>query len=243
MYRRVRSTIGLLFVISYGFFMATSSVYAETLQSNSYQFSESTLGSGGLIQSNSTNYQSSSTLGDLSVGNSASTNYQVNAGSPTTSDPTLSVAINTASANFGSFSPSIAATATASFSVSNYTSYGYVVQLAGGPPKNGNSTINALASQTTSQVGTKQFGLNLVANTSPTSVGANPSHAIFGVGTVATDYATPNQYRYVSGDTIALAPSSSGVTTYTMTYLVNVDSLTIGGKYTADQVLIVTGTY
>lgn len=223
--------------------VSSSNAFAETLSSNNYRFDESSLGAGGLNQSTSPNYQSSSTLGDLAIGNSASSNFQVDAGSKTTNDPTLSFAINNASANFGNFSATATATATATFSISNYTSYGYVVQIAGEPPRNGSQVITALPTETSPVAGTKQFGINLVANTIPTSVGANPNHGLFGVGDAAPNYATPNKYRYVSGETIATSPASSGVTTYTMTYMVNVESLMIGGQYTANQTLIVTGTY
>lgn len=236
---------GVSLVVLGAVFVAASSsiVSAETLSSNNYKFDESTLGSGGLNQSSSSSYQSSSALGDLAIGNSASENYQVEAGNKTTNDPTLSFAINNASASFGSFSATTSATATATFSISNYTSYGYVVQIAGEPPKNGTHTITPLPTETSPQVGTKQFGINLVANTAPASVGANPSHGLFAVGNAAPSYSTPNKYRYVSGETIATSPASSGVTTYTMTYMVNVDSLMVGGQYTTNQTLIVTGTY
>ena len=218
-------------------------VNAETLSSNNFKFDESTLGSGGLIQSGSANYRSDSVLGDLAIGNSASTSYQVEAGNITNAYPGLSFAILNANAALGSFSATSSSTATASFAITNYTSYGYVVQLTGTPPSNGASSITPLASQTAPSVGSKQFGVNLVANTSPSSIGANPLHGLFAIGSATANYGTPNQYRYVSGETIASAPASSGQTTYTMTYMVNVDALTVGGQYSANQTLIVTGTY
>jgi len=55
--------------------------------------------------------------------------------------------------------------------------------------------------------------------------------------------ATTNEYRYVSGETIAFAPKDSGKTTYTMSYIINVNSFTPPGQYTTDQTLVVTGTY
>ncbi len=223
--------------------LSSSVVSAETLSSNNYRFDESTLGAGGLIQSSSPNFRSDSVLGDLAVGNSASTSYQVEAGNVTNAYPGLSFSILNPNAVLGSFSPTTSSTATASFAITNYTSYGYVVQLTGTPPRNGASTINPLASQTAPSVGNKQFGVNLVANTSPASVGANPVHGLFAIGSATPNYGTPNQYRYVSGDTIASAPASSGQTTYTMTYMVNVDALTQGGQYSTNQTLIVTGTY
>lgn len=221
--------------------------YAQTahaeLQSPNYRFDESTIGSGGLEQSSSANYRSTSTLGDVAIGTAASANYQVQAGSKTSPDPTLSVIINSTAANFGNFSAASAAVATASFSVSNYTSYGYVVHVIGTPLQNGSYTIPGLATETTSDPGTKQFGMNLVANTSPSSIGANPNHGDFGVGSAATGYDVPNKYRFVSGETIASAPSTSGATTYTITYLANVESLMASGQYKTDQTIVVTGTY
>lgn len=235
---------GALFVIlTYSLVVHAPSVVAQSLKSSNYRFDETAVGAGGLNQSNSTNYQSSASTGDLSVGNTASGGYQIETGSQTTNDPTLSFALNSANVNFGSFTASSASVTTANFSVSNYTSYGYVVQIAGTPPSNGAHTLDAMAIKGPSQAGIEQFGINLVANTLPTSVGANPNNGQFGFGVAAPAYATSNEYRYVNGETIAFAPKSSGVTSYTLSYLINVASLTPGGQYKSDQTLIVTGTY
>jgi hypothetical protein len=243
MSKRLAGWVGLLLMVAYCFSATPTSVFAVVPQSNNYRFDESTVGAGGLVQSNSANFQASNAAGDLAIGNSASENFQVESGSKTTNDPTLAFAINMADANFGSFSASNPTVATATFSVANYTAYGYVVQIVGTPPTNGTHVIDPLATATTSQTGVEQFGVNLVANTLPVSFGANPNNGQFGFGEAATNYNTSNSYRYVSGDTIAKAPKTSGLTTYTLSYLVNVGSLTPGGQYTSDQTLIVTGTY
>jgi len=219
------------------------SVYGQTLSSPSFRFEETTLGNGGLINSASPNFQSGVSIGDTAVGSSESSNFQFEAGSQTTDDPALSFAISSSNVQFGNFTASGAATATSTFSVANYTSYSYVVRIIGDPPSNGAHTIDALASGGPSVAGTEQFGINLVANTSPASVGANPNLGDFGVGSAAANYDTPNEYRFVSGESIASAPESSGEVTYTISYLVNVDSLTPGGQYTANHTLICTGTY
>lgn len=226
-------------------FMASFFVtpFSRALQSTSYRFDEATLGAGGQIQASSTNFQSRNSSGDIAVGESASSNFQVASGSQTTNDPTLSFVINNFDANFGSFSATTPATATASFSIINYTAYGYVVQIAGNTPANGSHTIPGMSSSGPSDPGSEQFGINLVANTSPASIGANPVQDLFGQGVASNNYNTPNTFRYVSGEIIASAPKSSGKTTYTLTYLVNVDNLTPGGKYTSNQTLVVTGTY
>lgn len=243
MLKRVENWTRVLLIVVCCAICLSTTVSADTLTSTNYKFTETALGSGGLIQSSSANYQGRDSIGDLSVGNSTSANYQINTGNTTTNDPALSFTINDGSINFGNFSASAATTTTATFTISNYTSYGYVVQIVGNPPKNGSSSITPMTTTGPSNVGTSQFGINLVANTSPISVGANPNNGSFGFGVASADYNTPNQYRYVSGETIAQAPKSSGLTTYTITYLVNVVGLTPGGQYTSDQTIIVTGTY
>jgi hypothetical protein len=217
--------------------------YADILQSSNYQIEESIIGTDDINKSSSANYNSTSATGSLVVGNSASGNFQVDSGSVTTKDPNLSVIINNGGVNFGSFSATASTVTTSSFSVLNYTSYGYIVQLVGSTPTNGAHVIPPMTATGPSVAGTEQFGINLVANTLPVSVGANPDNGQFGFGAVAGNYSTPNQYRYNSGETIASAPKSSGVTTYTISYLVNVAGLTPGGVYSGDQTIIVTGRY
>lgn len=238
-----RGKLGVLFAVACYTAAFPVAVQAETHQSPNYRFDESSLSAGGLIESNSANYQASGAIGDQGIGNAASDNYQAEGGSKTTNDPTLSFAFNDADVDFGSFSASSASVTTANFSISNYTSYGYIVQIVGNPPNNGSHTLPAMATSGPSQTGIEQFGINVVANTSPVSVGANPNNGQFGQGIAAPNYSVPNQYRYVSGETIASAPKSSGVTTYTVTYLANVASLTPGGQYKSNQTLLVTGTY
>lgn len=221
----------------------TAAAHAVTLQSDNYQFAESTLGAGGVVRSESDNYRASSAPGSLAVGRSVSDNYQVEAGPETSADPSLSFAVNNIDANFGQFTSAASSVTTATFSVTNYTSYGYVVQIVGEPPTNGAHTIDPMHETSVSQPGTEQFGINLVANTLPEPFGAAPDNGEFGVGQASSLYDTPNQYRYVSGETIAMAPKSSGETKYTISYLVNVDNLTPGGHYTSEQTVIVTGTY
>lgn len=226
---------------------ASPAFATQVLQSPSYRFDESSIGTGGLMEGSSSSYKVRSSTGDIAVGSSASSNFQIDAGTQTNPDPTLTFSMDTPNANFGTFSPATATTSTSTFSVINYTSYGYVVQLVGAPPTNGGNEITPMNTTGPSQPGIEQFGVNLVANTSPVSFGANPDNGSppnnFGFGAVASNYSVPNQFRYVSGETIASAPKSSGKTTYTISYIVNVSSLTPAGVYKSDQTLVVTGTY
>jgi hypothetical protein len=230
-------------IMMFCFISQTTVIYADSiLQSNNYQLSETTMGAGGLDQSSSTNYKINSDTSDLAVGEASSGNYQIAAGSTTTNDPTLSFVVSNPDANFSIFSPTQPSVATATFSVLNYTSWGYAAQIFGSPPTNGSHTIAAMSSQDISRPGTEQFGINLVANSSP-SFGANPDNGQFGFGSIDLDYNQGDHFQYISPDIIASAPKSSGKTIYTISYLVNVSSVTPGGQYTSDQTIVITGTY
>ena len=223
--------------------IVSSAAFAVDPTSANYRLNESSIGSGSSLQSTSTSFKATNAVGDAAIGNSKSTAFQTNAGSNTSADPNLSVAITSGAITFPDFSAGAAAVTTATFSILNYTSYGYVVQIAGTAPTNNGKILPALATNTASTIGVEQFGINLVANTSPSSIGSNPDNGQYGFGGIAPNYATPNSYRYVNGETIALAAKSSGQTNYTITLLVNVAGLTPGGQYSSSQTLIVTGTY
>lgn len=204
---------------------------------------ETEIGGGGLANEQSANLKAGEEIGDTATGSSSSTNLTLQSGFNTTADPTLSLTILDPSPAFGDFSAAQASMATSRFKVSNYTSYGYVVQVIGTPPTNGTHTIAALTSPGTSTPGAEQFGINLVANTSPAAFGADPSNAPNGVGAAAPGYNTPDNFQFNSGDTVADAPKTSGVTVYTISYLLNVSSITPGGQYQSNMSVVCTGYY
>jgi hypothetical protein len=126
--------------------------------------------------------------------------------------------------------------------------------ITGSTPTNGPHVIPAMVATALPQTGVDQFGINLVANTAPTNFGAGPVQkpdSSFGSGTVdstncskiTAGYNTPNQFKYVNGDTVAASCKSSGETDYTISYIVNVAALTPGGQYTGNQQLICIATY
>lgn len=213
-------------------------------KSPNYQLTETSLGGLGSINNKSALYQDNQSGGITGIGTSQSSTYQVQAGHETTGAPGLSVAILSANPSFGSFSPTTTATATSQFEVSDYTSYGYVVQIDGSPPTNSyGMKITPLATNSAPAVGHDQYGLNLVANTEPTSFGANPDYGQFGFGDVATNYNIANSFRFVNGDEIAYSGKSSGITVYTISYIVDVSDLTPGGQYISTQNILCTATY
>lgn len=228
--------------------MSVGLVAAQSSSSN-FQIQESFVGPGGSLESNSTNYGTApgqQAVNGVGGGPSGSTNFKADSGPVSTNDPSLSCTIDTSNVNFGALSTSVAATATATFEVLNYTSYGYVVQIIGNPPSTGAYTLAGMSSTGPSVPGTEQFGINLVANTSPTTFGANAVQtpdSLFSSGAAAANYNTANNYRYVAGETIASASASSGLTEYTLSYIINAASTTAGGTYSGNQTLVCTGTY
>ncbi len=239
--------IGLMVLLC--IFIVQSKVAWGQGSSSNYRIDESFIGPGGSLDSGSTNYQFQSgqqSVGNTGVTNGISTNYQTQQGYTTTSDPTLACTVNTSSVNFGGLSTSVTATSTATFKVLNYTSYGYIVSIIGATPNTGSHNLTNMSSTGPSSAGTEQFGINLVANTSPTTFGASPVQmpdSSFSFGVAATNYNTTNNYRYVSGETIASAPKTSGETDYTISYIINVATTTPGGTYSGNQAIVCTGTY
>lgn len=223
-----------------------ATVLAQSQSSTSYKINESYIGPGGSLNSSSPGYKESSTVGDTATGNSSSSGYQTNSGGNTTSDPRLSMVVNTSSINFGGLSTAVAKTATSSFAVLNYTSSGYVVFTVGDPPSNGSHVLTGINPTAASQVGVEQFGINLQANTSPISFGADPVQVpsgSFSFGAASSGYNSANTFRYVNGEGVAGSVKTSGETDYTISYIVNVATTTPGGSYTGGQALVVVGTY
>jgi uncharacterized protein YaiE (UPF0345 family) len=202
-----------------------------------YKVEEAQVGAvGSDAELTSTTYQARATAGDTAVGIVNGTTYQAIGGFTTSSAPELEVIAGSLNLDLGNASVSSSLTGTSQFGVRTYLSEGYTVIIRGVPPtQESGYTMNALATQTSSTVGVEQFGINLVANTSPASFGSAPAQvpdASFSFGAAHANYATTNQYRYVNGDTIATSSSSSGVTNYTISYLVNISSITRAGTYT-----------
>ena len=219
---------------------------APTYVSPSYGVDEVFFGAGGLNDASSASYRARASLGDTGVGNSASSLYQLYGGFTTTEAPFLEFVVNAVNVDLGVQNTSSATTGTATFTVKAYLASGYVVTTISDPPKNGSYTIANMATTATSTPGTEQFGINLRANTSPSTVGANPVQlpdASFSFGQVSADYNVPNQFKYVKNDVIAYSDKSSGITQFTMTYLMNIKSTTPGGTYVMDHNLVATGTF
>lgn len=240
------STIAALLVVGMVVMTASDSVAAQQASSTNYSTDEVFFGSGGELNACSTNYCSKQAAGETTVGNPSSTNYQIRAGNNTEREEYLVFIVNSSSTDLGVLSVSSAATTTGTFSVKTYLASGYVVLNASDPPQSGSNFLANLTSQTASSPGTEQFGINLKANTSPTTFGADPVQvpsSSFSFGAAASGYNTANQYKYVKGDTIASSSKSSGETDYTISYLFNISTTTKAGQYVFRHDLVAVSTY
>jgi hypothetical protein len=208
-----------------------------------------------------------SSLGENAVGNSSSASYSTNSGFDTTAQPGLMITVSGTPAGLGVLSTGAARTAVATFSVRDYTSSKYIVQIIGATPAYAGHNLTAMTTNAwgdASANNNEQFGINLVANTTPNTAGADPvcqtgqtpgpttycsgvagsgtgTYGLNGVG--GTPYTVGGRYRYVSGETIASGPASSGETDYTITFLANQGPATVAGAYTGNLAIVATGTY
>lgn len=210
-----------------------------------YQVVQGEFGATSTDKTCSGNYCSQAGIGNTAGGPSSSTTMKAITGPVTDSQPELNVSVTAGASDLGTFSSTQTSTTTMGISVKSYLSDGYTLQIIGNPPTYGGHTIKALSSPTASTIGSEQFGINVVKNTTP-NIGTDPlqvpsSQTSF--GEVADNYKTPNKFMYSSGDVVALSHSASGQTNYTVSMIVNISNATPAGQYAADFGVIVTPGY
>lgn len=229
--------------------------FAVTSSSSSYQVNESAFSSGSGINSNSASYNARGSAGDLGVGEAGSTNYSAYAGPISPSEEYLELNVTGATVNLGTLNTTTTGIGSSTFYVRTYINGSYVVKTMSPTPTNGTRSLAAMSTAAASSQGTEQFGINLVANTSPTNgsfpagVGANPSlqpNSNFANGIAATGYDTANTYKYVIGDTIAQSGPTGkawGQTNFTISYIANVNAVTTGGLFSVDHDIVLLATF
>ncbi len=230
----------------------SGAAFAQYSSSN-YKSNEVFFGSGGDNNQSSANYNASVGVGALGVGRYSSANYQAYSGFLTPNEPFLELGIDSSSVDMGTVDPATTRTGQADFHVRAYIDTGYTVQTVSQPPSytSGASshTLAAMTSLGSSAVGTEQFGINLVHNTSPANFGNDPSpqpNGTFATGVAAPGYDTANQFKYNLGDVVARTPAGSsgwGLTNYTISYIANASIITPAGNYQMVQDLVVVATY
>lgn len=245
-FRKFKRVVVVLCLTVVGYGVMFSGPALAQYNSTNYSADEVFIGSGGTNDASSTNYQGRASIGDMVVGNSTSTSYQAYGGFTTASDPVLEMNMDPVNTDLGAGSSAATSTLTATFSVRAYLSSGYSVYAIGAPPtSSAGRQIAPLTSGGSSTTGVSQFGMNLVANTTP-SIGANPSQipdSSFSFGAAASGYGTANSFKYNNGDKIAQSTTSSGHTLYTMSYIFNFSPIEYAGVYVLNQSIVVVPVY
>lgn len=218
--------------------ITSQQVLAQTSKSPNYQMTESEIGNTAGGESCSGNYCSQVTVGNDSAASSASS---PELGTVKYGEPMIELSVNAGASSLGQLSTERTGLKQIGLQIRNYETGGFRVQVVGTPPKYGDHTLSALASPASSSPGTEQFGINVVANTSP-SVGVNPVLQPGGgdaTGLVMSGYNTPNRFKYVSGETVAQTTANTGGADLTISMIVNISNTTPAGHYSGDYAAIV----
>lgn len=224
--------------------------------STTYRVDQTFFGSGGTDQNAcSGSYCAKQTAGELGVGNTCGTSYCATAGFNTTDDPFLEFVVTGNNIDLGYLDTASTKTANGTFSVRAWESGGYSVTTESNPPTNtgpAGQYLTAMSGQNSSIPGSEQFGINLVANlttapcNAPANFGADPQQipdATFSFGQVDSSYDDCGQFKYAKGDRVAYATKSTSVTTYTISYIFNINDATPSGSYVFNHILVATGAY
>lgn len=121
-----------------------------------------------------------------------------------------------------------------------------MLQIVGDAPKYKNHNLKTVSGVIEPRPGTEQFGINAVANTVPTDVGANPKFQPSGEDAISLarpGYNTPNVFKYVNGDTIASSQENSGGAEFVITMMVNISNSTPAGLYSGDFAAVILPYY
>ncbi len=141
--------------------------------------------------------------------------------------------------NLGELSRTSANFSTSQFAGATNDPGGYSTYLAGSTMSSGINTIPPLTSPSSSNPGTSQYGMNLVANSNP-DVGQNRTGG--GTATPATGFGNPNQFLFQEG-IIASTANSTNFNVFTVSYLVNVSNNQKPGIYTTTMTYIATAAF
>ncbi len=141
----------------------------------------------------------------------------------------------------GELRPDATLTAQSQMAVGTNASAGFAITAVGAPLSAGTSVIDSLESPSSSHAGSNQFGINLVANDQP-EVGQDPEGEWLNA-IVASDYAQPNKYKFISGDVVASSPNVSLMKKFTVSYIINSSKDLRAGVYTTTLNFIASGRF
>ena len=214
---------------------------AETSKSPNYQATDTQFGTGLTTGSCSDKYCSEISIGSMSNDGASSAHFSA----VEDKVPQLDVIIESKKTDLGELKATKTSSKTLTVKVRNYMSGGYGLKITGTPPSIGEHALETLKKPTESETGTEQFGINVVANTTP-AIGEDPAQKLDNpemVGTVQPDYAQADKFMYRDGDIFALSRSNSSQTDYTLSMIINVSNSTPVGHYTSDFSIMIVPMY
>lgn len=148
-------------------------------------------------------------------------------------DETLTFTLASATVALGTLTTSSTGIGTSAITVGTNGTSGYSVSYAGGTLASGAKTIDAMASAGGSVQNSKQFGINLMHNTTPNMpASADKSGTGTGIVPVSSGYDVTNQFKFnVAGDVVATATGPTNTNVFTTSYIANIDAATAAGAY------------
>lgn len=153
-------------------------------------------------------------------------------------DESLNFMLTAATVDLGTLTKTSTGTGTSTMTVGTNGSTGYSVSYKGNTLTSGTDTITAMTVAGASVQNSKQFGINLMENTTPT-VGSNVSGV--GSGTASAGYSTVDEFKFnPAGDVIASAAATTDDNVFTTSYIANITTATAAGFYST--VLTYTAT-
>jgi hypothetical protein len=239
-----------LVIYLFALVITPAKTYAQVPSSSNYSVPESGFTSGSEINANSASYNARTSIGNLGIGQSESGSYIGFGGFITPDQEYVELTIPVTTIDMGVLEPGIPGVGTATFTARAYLNSQYVIVSPRDSPTNeSGAQIDPMTTATTFNSAVEQFGLNLVANTAPATQGAAPSrmpldNGTFAFGEAAPGYDTANNYQYNAGDIIARSVTRGyGETDYTISYMLNITSITPAGLYRMEQDLVITATF
>src|SRR3989344_3494113 len=193
-----RKSIIYFLILALGIFFYSPAWPWARMESANYIIYADVFNAGGSETGASANYKLQESIGEataLSAANSAA-NYGIKTGFyEMYPDQHLTFSVGSASVNLGTLSRTEVKTASHTMTAATNASKGFAIAVSGSTLTSGGNTITAIgATAAASSPGTKQFGLNLAANSSP-GVGASPS-GTSPIGAAARAYATANTFAF-----------------------------------------------
>ncbi len=140
----------------------------------------------------------------------------------------------------GQLTTARASAGTSQMALATNAESGYTIRILGQSMTSGNNVIPPLTTNTSSAPGTNQFGINLAANSDPSS-GSGATGP--GTGSATPNYGQSNSFRFVGGEIVASGTSVEDYRKYTVTYLVNINRSQPPGVYASSFSYIALGNF